>query len=398
MGSGRRRPGWTRVAFGDVVRRSRERSSSPGTAGFDSYVGLEHLDPGELAIRRWGAVSSGTTFTSVFRPGQVLFGKRRAYQRKVAVPDFNGVCSSDIYVLESKDEDRLLPAVLPFICQTEAFFRHAVGTSAGSLSPRTNWQYLAAYEFALPPLEEQRRITKLLMRIEAALQALHNAHAALTTLGKSTLLHSFRKLLADPAVNIVPAGKVGEVLLGRQRAPQHEDGPSMRPYLRAANVFDGYIDTSDVKTMNFSSSEYERYSLRDGDVLLVEGNSSREVVGRSAIFQGEAPGACYQNTLLRFRPGPTVSTWYAHQYFRYCVYTGTFATLARQTSIAHLGAQNLAALPMPLPCKSRQIELSRHLSMMDSISPTAADRKESLRKLKTRVSGPFTADAGQTDT
>ena len=389
MGSGRLKRGWTRVAFGDVVRLSTERSSSPDAAGFDRYVGLEHLDPGELRIRRWGCVADGTTFTSVFRPGQVLFGKRRAYQRKVALADFSGVCSGDIYVLESNDEATLLPSMLPFVCQTDAFFEHAIGTSAGSLSPRTNWRNLSTYEFALPPLDEQRRMASLLMRIEATSRALQDAHAALTTLRKSTLMHSFGQLLADPAVRRVPVGQVGEVLLGRQRAPQHEDGPSMRLYLRAANVFDGYIDTADVKSMNFSPSEYQRYSLQDGDVLLNEGQS-RELVGRSAIFRGEVPDACFQNTLVRFRPGKAILGPYAHRFFQHCMYAGTFAAVAKQTtSIAHLGAQNLAALPIPLPGKSRQLELARRLSAIDSALPSTTGREQRLQTLKARISEPF---------
>ena len=126
-------------------RRATQLESGPAirkSDGFERYVGLEHLDPGDLKIRRWGNVSDGTTFTNVFRAGQVLFGKRRAYQRKVAVADFDGVCSGDIYVFEPKNE-HLLPELLPFICQTDGFFEHAVGTSAGSLSPRTNWDSLA---------------------------------------------------------------------------------------------------------------------------------------------------------------------------------------------------------------------------------------------------------------
>lgn len=158
---------WSKVKFGDVVRLSKARSSDPIADGYDRYVGLEHIEPEDLRIRRWGNVADGVTFTSVFKPGQVLFGKRRAYQRKVAVADFAGVCSGDIYVLESKDPKKLLPELLPFICQTEAFFQYAVGTSAGSLSPRTNWTSLADFEFALPPLEEQRIITELLGALES---------------------------------------------------------------------------------------------------------------------------------------------------------------------------------------------------------------------------------------
>src|SRR2546427_6873178 len=153
--------GWQRVTFGDVVQLSGERSANPEDDGFERYVGLDHIEPGDLKIRRWGNVAEGTTFTNVFHTGQVLFGKRRAYQRKVAVAEFDGVCSGDIYVLEPKN-DHLLPQLLPFICQSERFFEHAVGTSAGSLSPRTNWDSLASYKFALPPAAEQRRMVEIL--------------------------------------------------------------------------------------------------------------------------------------------------------------------------------------------------------------------------------------------
>jgi hypothetical protein len=103
----KRTAGWTTVAFGDVVQLYKERSGDPEADGYERYIGLEHIDPGDLRIRRWGNVADGVTFTSVFRPGQVLFGKRRAYQRKVAVADFSGVCSGDIYVLEPKGIERL---------------------------------------------------------------------------------------------------------------------------------------------------------------------------------------------------------------------------------------------------------------------------------------------------
>ena len=169
------KPGWRRVKFGDVVRLSKARSPNPLADGIERYVGLEHLEPGELRIRSWGNVADGVTFTSVFQPGQVLFGKRRAYQRKVAVADFSGVCSGDIYVLETKDTQVLLSELLPFICQTDTFFDHAVGTSAGSLSPRTNWTSLADFEFALPPQDEQESLVRLLRTATDAAQAQENS-------------------------------------------------------------------------------------------------------------------------------------------------------------------------------------------------------------------------------
>jgi type I restriction enzyme, S subunit len=181
------KPGWRQVKFGDVVRLSKARCADPLAEGFERFVGLEHLKPGDLRIRRWGNVADGTTFTNVFQPGQVLFGKRRAYQRKVAVAEFAGVCSGDIYVLESKNAGALLPELLPFICQTEAFFEHAVGTSAGSLSPRTNWTSLADFVFALPPTVEQRAIVTLLRAIENVCNEYIGALTAADDLFESSL-------------------------------------------------------------------------------------------------------------------------------------------------------------------------------------------------------------------
>ena len=198
--------GSRRVKFGDVVRLSKARSQDPLADGIERYVGLEHLEPSDLSIRSWGSVADGVTFTSVFQPGQVLFGKRRAYQRKVAVADFSGVCSGDIYVLETKDTKDLLPELLPFICQTDAFFDHAVGTSAGSLSPRTNWTSLADFEFALPTINEQKRLVELLGSIAALEEKLRTAEHEADRLQKAAMQD-----LLDADLNGWPSKPIGQV-------------------------------------------------------------------------------------------------------------------------------------------------------------------------------------------
>jgi type I restriction enzyme S subunit len=294
----KRKPGWQRVKFGEVVRLNTERCADPQAAGIERFVGLEHITPEDLRIRSWGLVAEGTTFTNRFRPGQVLFGKRRAYQRKVAVADFDGVCSGDIYIFESQDPARLLPELLPFICQTEGFFEHAVGTSAGSLSPRTNWTQLAQYEFALPPLEEQRRMVKLLQNLETSIEASTVLVSKLDGLRKAHILDRFSNLVSNGNAKLVKVPEAGAILMGRQLSPKYQRGISPKPYLRVANVFDGFLDLSDINEMDFSDKEFEHYRLKPGDILLVEGHSSADVVGRSAIFKGEMPDTCFQNTLI----------------------------------------------------------------------------------------------------
>lgn len=162
--------GWTHVRFGDVVRNKNLTTKDPEKDGLDRIVGLTHLDSESLSIVRWDILEGETSFSRAFAAGDVLFGKRRAYQRKVGVPDFAGICSGDILVFESKDS-LLLQEFLPYIVQSDAFFERAVGTSAGSLSPRTNWTQLARFEFALPPIEEQKRIVEGISAVDAAAAA-----------------------------------------------------------------------------------------------------------------------------------------------------------------------------------------------------------------------------------
>ncbi|WP_320056507.1 restriction endonuclease subunit S [Desulfuromonas thiophila] len=164
------KPGWKMVKFGEVVKNANLVEREPEANGVEKIVGLEHIDPENLHVRRWNSVADGTSFTRKFVPGQTLFGKRRAYQRKVAYAEFEGICSGDILTFEPKNRKVLLPELLPFICQSDAFFDHALDTSAGSLSPRTSWTALKDFEFPLPPLDEQKRITELLWAADEAVE------------------------------------------------------------------------------------------------------------------------------------------------------------------------------------------------------------------------------------
>ena len=152
-----------RVKLGDVAREykaiSKENTGMP-------IVGLEHLTPGDITLSQWDE-GIETTFTKAFKKGQMLFGRRRAYLKKAALAPFDGVCSGDIIVIEAIPE-RIDPALLPFIIQSDLLFDFAVGNSAGSLSPRVKWESLREYEFELPKMGEQEKLVQLL---EAAYQA-----------------------------------------------------------------------------------------------------------------------------------------------------------------------------------------------------------------------------------
>lgn len=144
-----------------------------------------------------------------------------------------------------------------------------------------------------------------------------------------------------------PLRAYAEVALGRQRSPVHERGDHMVRYLRAANVKDGELSLDDVKTMNFTPDEQRIYSLRTGDVLVTEGSGSLAAVGASAVWGGEIDGTvCFQNTLLRLRPGAGTDARYLAWWCRYAFGSGLFAAEATGANIYHLSANRVRAIGM----------------------------------------------------
>ena len=164
-----------------------------------------------------------------------------------------------------------------------------------------------------------------------------------------------------------PVSDMGEVITGKALAA---DGPGeQRPYLRTKNVFDGRIDIGDVLSMPMTDEQFSQFTLKEGDVLLNEGQSL-ELVGRCAIYGGEYPGPCaIQNQLLRFRAHAGVSGLFASHLFRYCQQKGVFARVALQTtSIAHLGGKRFEQLLVPWPpTEGEQCAISAALSDVDAL-------------------------------
>ena len=160
---------------------------------------------------------------------------------------------------------------------------------------------------------------------------------------------------------VCPVRQKGEVVTGKALAV-NAPGPQ-RPYLRTKNVFDGRIDIDDVLTMPMTDEQFAQFRVRNGDVLLNEGQSL-ELVGRCAIYQDEYPEPCaIQNALLRFRARAGVSDKFASYLFRHCQQTGVFARIALQTtSVAHLGGSRFERLCLAWPTEAEQRAIAEALS------------------------------------
>lgn len=178
-------------------------------------VGLEHIVPKELTVTNYD-INTNNTFTKSFKKGQILFGRRRAYQHKAAIATFNGICSGDITVIEPI-EGMVYPALLPFIVQNDAFFSHAVQGSAGSLSPRVKWEHLSSYEIELPSIEEQRVLAEKLWAAYRLKESYKRLLTATDEMVKSQFIEMFGNPLSSKQKNELK--KLGECCSINPRRP-----------------------------------------------------------------------------------------------------------------------------------------------------------------------------------
>lgn len=186
--------GWRIARFDELAQMVNERVD-PSKTDAEIYVGLEHLDPDSHKLRRWGTPSEVIGDKLQFRKGDIIFGRRRAYQRKLAVAEFDGICSAHAMVVRAKTET-VDPEFLPFLMQSDLFMQRAIDISVGSLSPTINWKTLRIQEFPLPPKDEQRRIADILWAADEALEAFTDAqkHSAALLQAFSKIASRFRRL------------------------------------------------------------------------------------------------------------------------------------------------------------------------------------------------------------
>ncbi len=363
--------GWQRVKFGDVVRNVNESVTDPALAGIERAVGLEHLDPGELTLTRWASTGDGLTFTRCFHPGQVLYGRRRVYQRKAAVADFDGVCSSDIYVLEPCST-ALLPELLPFIVQSEPFHEYALRTSAGSLSPRTKWLDLKQYEFELPPTDAQRHIVAILSSCEASRRA------------QSTLidrLEAVKSVLTDAGIEQGPDRELGQLLEVCQYGLSlaSSDAGDV-PILGMTNVTHGGVDLSELSYVTLSPAELERYRLLDRDVLFNRTNSV-ELVGRTGLYRGHGD-VVFASYLIRLRPAPELLPEFLNLFLNSSLGRRRIrARLSKGVSQANISGTSIKATRIPLPDISVQEEVVARIEEVERAIVSASAQLTRLRTL-----------------
>lgn len=341
----------SKVLLGDVAHEHKE--TCKGSKDGYPIVGLEHLIPEEITLTTWDE-GSENTFTKMFRKGNVLFGRRRAYLKKAAVAPFDGICSGDITVIEA-DPDKILPELLPFIIQNDDLFNFAVGKSAGSLSPRVKWEHLKNYEFELPDMDKQKELAELLWAIDDTKKSYQKLIAATDELVKSQFMEQF----SDEQETIL-LKKAFELQMGKTPA---------RAEKRLWQSSDHkWISIADMSTYNKYTADTKEYlsdlAVRETGIKIVPKNtvimSFKLTIGRTAITSEDI----YTNeAIMAFIPQKDI---FDLEYLRHALsYYDWSGGLQNAVKGATLNKAIIGNVEFPVPSMERQRRFAEFVAQSD---------------------------------
>ncbi|MCX2199759.1 restriction endonuclease subunit S [Pantoea agglomerans] len=258
--------GWQIVKFGDIAKHISKRVE-PTETDLEIYVGLEHLDPDSLKIKRHGIPSDVEGQKLLVKKGQIIFGKRRAYQRKVAVADWDCICSAHAMVLEANSA-KVIPDFLPFFMQSDVFMNRAVAISEGSLSPTIKWKILAQQEFLIPPTDKQETYVSILKKISSVVASSESA------LAQANLLHDVLGIKSySTTKKLTPLDSLCiKIQDGTHFSPQNIGSLGDYQYVTSKNIRMGKMEFLEKEYISQEEHKkiYTRCDVRKGDILLTK--------------------------------------------------------------------------------------------------------------------------------
>ena len=273
--------------FDEIAINSKEKKK-PTEADKDTYIGLEHLDTGSLKVSRWGSEVAPTGEKLVMHKGDVLFGKRRAYQKKVAIAPFDGIFSAHGMVLRPQ-ESVITKDYFPLFISSDYFLDAAIKISVGSLSPTINWSDLKELTFQIPTIEEQKRLAPVIWAAIDTQNAYKKLLLGIDELVKSQFIEMFGTYKDSP-YSVKNLEEICEPIKdGTHQTPTYtDDKQNGYPFFSSKDVASRYMDWDHPMYIPAELHEqlYKRIAPRKGDILLAKNGTTgiAAIVDRDEVF------------------------------------------------------------------------------------------------------------------
>lgn len=369
---------WPMVSFGDVVTHIKDRVQDVMACGLQEYIRGEHFEPANLRLigrSTLGDGKHGSAFCMRFRPGDVLYVSRNPQLRKAAIADFEGICANTTYVCRAKEE-YLLQDLLPFIMQTESFVEYTIRNKRGSTNFYLNWSDIAGYEFALPPLEEQRRIVEALQAASKFSDALATAHSSTASNLASYSLEAFTKLHEDIST---PKRPLGELLQQDISNGIFRTKGQFGSGTRMINVTDIYanfeVPTENLDRVPVDDDEYESFSAKPGDVIFNRSSLVLSGIGHACLVPPVNEDLVFECHLMRARPNPALIDARFLCYYALSPHGRQhMLSRAQTTTMTTISQGDVREMLVPCPSIEAQKKIAGNLDQIRQASSSLVER------------------------
>ena len=297
-----------KVKLKDVVMRVKDKVDKD-TTDLEFYVGGEHIDSNEICVTKKGRIQGSTigpAFHMAFKAGDVLLMSRNPHLRKASMVDFDGICSDVSYVCRTRDDDVLLQSYLPFLLQSDDFWRFAEENKKGGLPFFLNWSDFERYEFDLPPIEKQRELSALLWAMQRTKQAYQELLIKTDELVKSQFIEMFSDIPRDEYKKLSEVCKI--ITDGTHQPPKFIDNGI--PFLLVSNITGNVITYDTPKYISQETYDVlmKRTPIEIGDILL----STVGSYGHPAIVKENRPFS-FQRHIAYLKPDTSkIDSVYLH--------------------------------------------------------------------------------------
>lgn len=313
-----------------------------------TYLGLEHLDPGSLKVTRFGSEVAPKGEKLIMHKGDVLFGKRRAYQKKVAIAPFDGIFSAHGMVLRPREEV-IDKDFFPLFISSDYFLDAAISISVGSLSPTINWRDLKSLEFELPDLETQKKLAEVLWAMNETIESYKTMISTTDELVKSQFIEmfdgKFPLVKTEDVCHFITKGTTPK---GDGIIKKHSAG--LVPYLKVYNLsFDGSLlfdDEPQYVSQETHNGFLARSKVYPGDVLM---NIVGPPLGKFALVTSEYPEWNINQAIAIFRAKEMILPEYLLHALMQPKLIGPFIEKAQGVRQMNFSLEQCRKLEIPLP-------------------------------------------------
>lgn len=367
--------------FDQIAINSKDKKK-PEQSDFPVYLGLENLDAENLYVTRFNEDAMPSGEKLIMRKGDVLFGKRRAYQKKVAIAPFDGIFSAHGMVLRPKT-DVVDTNFFPFFISSDYFLDRAISISVGSLSPTVNWGDLKTQKFNLPSLDEQRKLAKLLWKIDS----LEHKYRRLIDQCDELIKAQFVEMFGDNS-NYVPFSSIS--LLGPQNGFYRKDaeiGGSVS-IVKMKQLFanEEICNAKDCDKVSLSTKELKRFALTKNDLLFGRRSLVVEGAGKCSRTGDIKDNMVFESSILRVTLNDElVIPQFLQNWFKTDEGKNAISSIRSVTTIAGIKGSDLGKLKVPLPTLVLQQAFVAYVQQIDQSKESLKTTLSSLQAVKKNI-------------